>query len=245
MIPAMPCRLHYASATDSGRERRENQDRFLVREDLQLAAVADGMGGMPHGGEAAQLAIDSLDTLARQPLPEELAGWRTLLETLNRTVFELGLKLSPSQGIGTTVTIARAQDSRLLLAHVGDSAALRLRDGELEQLTTEHTVAAEILARRAQGSPARLPRGAGHTLTSCLGLPYLPNVDVHEADLRPGDRLLLCSDGLTKPVAPAQLAAALARADSPASAAAALVALANSAGGPDNITVVVAFAAAS
>lgn len=242
MIPAMPLRLHYASATDVGRVRRENQDRFLVREELQLAAVADGMGGMPCGEEAAQLAIDSLGAIAPESLPEDLAGWRALLGTVNRTVFELGLKLSPLLGIGTTLTIAHTRGSRLVLAHVGDSAAFRLRDGALEQLTAEHTVAAEILVRRAQGSPERMPRGAEHTLTSCIGLPSLPGVDVHETDLQPGDRFLLCSDGLSKPVDTAQLTAALARAESPAAAVADLVALANAAGGPDNITAIVAFA---
>jgi serine/threonine protein phosphatase PrpC len=136
--------------------------------------------------------------------------------------------------------------SRLALAHVGDSAAFRLRGGGvLEQLTAEHTVAAEVRERRARGSLERMPHGAEHTLTSCLGLPYLPRVDIHETDLQPGDRLLLCSDGLTKPVAPARIAAALSSAATPAAAAETLVSLANSAGGPDNITVVVAWVVAA
>ena len=242
MLPAMALRLHYASATDLGRARRENQDRFLVQEARQLAAVADGMGGMPCGAEAAQLAIDSLAAAVRRTPPDDLVGWHTLLEALNHAVYELGQKLSPFTGIGTTLTIAHAREGQLRLVHVGDSAAFRLRSSTLEQLTAEHTVAAEMLARRNHDPNTRIPRQAGHTLTSCLGLPYLPSVDVHETDLQSGDRLLLCSDGLSKPVEPARIAATLAAAASPAAAVAALIALANAAGGPDNITAVVAFA---
>lgn len=240
----MALRLQFAVASDIGQHRKENQDRWLLREELQLAAVADGMGGMACGAEAAQRALDTIAALVAQALPVNDAEWERLIDEANRAVFALGLDLSPNRGIGTTLTLAHWRGAKLTLAHVGDSAALRLRGGVLEQLTPEHTVAAEVLERRAAGSVERMPHGAEHMLSSCLGLPYLPQKAVRTIELRPGDRLLLCSDGLTKPVALESIAETLAQAPSPAAAVAKLIALANAAGGPDNITALVGFVSA-
>ncbi len=240
----MSLRLQFAGLSDVGRKRSENQDRWLVRADLQLAAVADGMGGMPCGDEAAQLAIDRLAALPTDRVPVELAGWGMLLDELNRAVFLLGLSRSPTLGTGTTFTAVQLRQHHLHIAHVGDSAVFRLRDGGLVQLSREHTVAAEIRERRAAGLVQRIPTGAEHILSSCLGLPYLPQKDVQTTDLLPGDRLLLCSDGLTKPVPADTIRRMLAAADSPAAAAESLVAAANAAGGPDNVTAIVGFTTA-
>lgn len=237
----MALRLAFAACSDIGHHRSTNQDRWLVRDDLQLAAVADGMGGLPHGEDAAQTAITALTGLLNQTIPEAPAGWHGLLDAINREVFALGQQLSPTYGIGTTLTIVRVHNDRLQFAHVGDSALFRLRDGQMEQLTCEHTMASEILARRAAGLWQPMPANAAHVLTSCLGLPRLVETDIRETDLRAGDRLLLCSDGLTKPVEPQALRDALALADTPAAATQALVGLANDQGGPDNITTVVVF----
>ena len=237
----MSPRLHFAAATDIGHHRHENQDLWLIRDDQQLAAVADGMGGLPCGAEAAQCAIDSLETQLARSIPSNLEGWRALLDSLNRDVFTLGLKLSPKLGMGTTFTVVRAQTGRLEIAHVGDSAVFRLREGTLKQLTREHTVAAEVLEHRAAGLVERMPHAAEHMLTSCLGLPYLPQKDVIETDLVPGDRLLLCSDGLTKPVEFSAICETLSRPESSSAIATELIALANRAGGPDNITAIVGF----
>ena len=214
-----------------------------MRTELPLAAVADGLGGLPCGDEAAQLAIDRLAALPADHVPHDRERWGELLDALNHAVFQLGLERSPRLGTGTTLTVAFLRSPQLLIAHVGDSALFRLRDGGLEQLTREHTVAAEIRERRAAGLMQRIPLGAEHILSSCLGLPYLPQKEVQTTDLRPGDRLLLCSDGLTKPVPADTIRRLLAEADSPAAAAASLVAAANAAGGPDNITALVGFAA--
>jgi protein phosphatase len=239
----MALRLQFAVASDIGRHRQENQDRWLLREELQLAAVADGMGGMACGAEAAQRALDTVAALVARSVPANPAEWQRLLEDANRAVFALGLELSPKRGIGTTLTLARWKGTKLTLAHVGDSAALLWRDGVIEQLTPEHTVAAEVLSRRSAGSAERMPHGAEHMLSSCLGLPYLPQHDVRVIDLLPGDRLLLCSDGLTKPVNLQSIGETLAQAASPEDAVAKLIVLANAAGGPDNITALAGFVA--
>ncbi len=240
----MALRLQFSGATDIGCERKENQDRFLIDTEHGLAAVADGMGGLPHGAEAAQCAIDALKRRLERQIPGDHAAWLRLLDTVGQDVFALGLELSRSLGIGTTLTVIHAHTDTLTLAHVGDSALLRLRGGSLEQLSAEHTVAAELREEARHGRPQLRPFAAEHMLTSCLGLPFLPRKDVRDFDLRPGDRLVLCSDGLTKPVELSEITTALERASSPEDAAAQLIDLANRNGGPDNVTVVVLFAGA-
>lgn len=237
----MPLILTFATASDIGQRRRENQDRWLVREDLELAAIADGMGGLPNGAAAAQAAIDELAARLDKRPPSSDEDWRKLLEQINREVYALGQRLGAEPGIGTTLTLAAKKGSRLTIAHVGDSAAYRLRSGHLDRLTKEHTIAAEIAELEESGLRQQAPLGAEHMLSSCLGLPFLPLKDVHSTDLAPGDRLLLCSDGLSKPVEIETIKETLALAKDPSAAAEALVALANQAGGPDNITVVVGF----
>ncbi len=201
---------------------------------LSLAAVADGMGGLSFGDQAAQLAIDGLRARLAAGLPADSAVWGAWFDEINAEVSALGARISPNRGIGSTLTVAAATGACLLIAHVGDSAVFRFRDGKLEQLNAEHTLAA---AMRARGE-SPVPPSASHALTSCLGLPRLPQKQVLETDLRRGDRLLLCSDGLTKPVAEATIAATLAAAAAPEQTVQTLIALANQAGGPDNITVV-------
>jgi protein phosphatase len=226
--------IQFAGATDIGAVRLENQDRWLVLPDLRIAAVADGMGGMPFGSEAAQAAIDTLTYFLGQHLPATPREWRMLLGSINRKIHALGCELSPDTGIGTTLTVAHCAGLRLTIAHVGDSAAFLLRNNVLSQLTQEHTVAAE---HRALGRTP--PPHSEHMLSSCMGLALLPKVDINETELQPGDRLLLCSDGLCKPASSAEMAAVLAGAESPGAAAAALLPLGRYGG--DNITAVVGF----
>ena len=232
--PGAAPRIRFTGGSDVGRRRTENQDRWLVLDHLSLAAVADGMGGLSFGDQAAQLALDELRARLAPGLPADGEAWGSLFDAINAEVSALGARISPNRGIGSTLTVAAVTGARLVIAHVGDSAVFRFRDGKLEQLNAEHTLAA---AMRARGETP-VPPSASHALTSCLGLPRLPQKQVLGTDLRRGDRLLLCSDGLTKPVAEATIAATLAAAAAPEQTVQNLIALANQAGGPDNITVV-------
>ena len=237
----MPFHLEFAACSDIGLRRRENQDRHLTRPELGLFAVADGMGGLPNGGEAAEAALGTLTRAFRDTPPTSTETWRQLVQAINREVVLLGRRLSPVLGIGTTLTVFHSGGDQATVAQVGDSAAFRLRAGEWCQLTTEHTVGARARRRRAAGLQDEDAGESDHILTSCIGILPLEEIEVIVTELRGGDRYLLCSDGITKPVPEEQVRAALAAAASPKQAAAALIALANRCGGPDNSTAVVVF----
>jgi serine/threonine protein phosphatase PrpC len=221
-------------ATDTGRVRDHNEDAYIV--EPPLYAVADGMGGAKAGEVASQLA---LETIAEKQRTE--AG--TLEEEVreaNRVVFERAGEDAKYAGMGTTVTAAIASADSLHLAHVGDSRAYLLRAGSLRQLTHDHTLvdrmveAGEITRDEAEVHPHR------NVLLRALGTEPRVEVEAREIGLLEGDRVLICSDGLTTMVTEEQIAAILdITAGEPQSAAERLVRAANRAGGIDNITVVV------
>ena len=224
--------MHAGVATDIGRIREKNEDSYLS--DEPLFAVADGMGGHKGGEVASQLALETLEAGFRDR--KELAQG---LRDANAVVFERSQSDSSVQGMGTTVTAVVVEGTSALFAHVGDSRAYLLRAGDLRQITDDHTLVArmvrssEISEAEADVHPHR------SVLTRALGTE--PDVVVDEVDvaLTDGDRLLLCSDGLTGMVTEEQIVAILSAAPDPQDAADRLVRAANRAGGVDNITVVV------
>ncbi len=225
-------RTRVAAATDIGHVREQNEDRYLVAE--PVVAVADGMGGHLGGEVAAQLAVETLERLTA-------LGGGSLAERVreaNRVVWERSSSDPAVAGMGTTLTAAELGEGRARIAHVGDSRAYRFRAGELERLTEDHTVVHELVhegrltEEQAEVHPYR------NVLTRVLGAEPTVRVDELEADLRPGDRLLLCSDGLTTMVPERRIARILAEEPDPRAAARRLVDEANAAGGVDNVTVV-------
>jgi len=217
-----------------------------------LFLVADGMGGHRGGEVASTLSVVTvedflLNTLKRlfsADVPEEqevLKEFRSALLQADGRIFEAASRHPELLGMGTTLTMAFVSDWRLLLAHAGDSRCYLLSGGELHQLTQDHT---EVAERVRAGSllPAeacRHPRR--HVVTNVLGgrEPGV-RVEVHKLDLEPGDRMLLCSDGLAEMVPDARIAAILQEEQEPRRACERLLAEANDRGGNDNITVVVA-----
>jgi PPM family protein phosphatase len=221
-------------ATDIGRVRDGNEDSFLI--EPPLYAVADGMGGHRGGEVASQLALETVEQLFRR-------GEGTLGEQIreaNRAVFERSAEDHSVAGMGTTLTAALVRDGELHLAHVGDSRAYLSRAGALRQLTRDHTLidrmirAGEISAAEAEAHPHR------NVLTRSVGTEPDVSVDEEDIGLLDGDRLLLCSDGLTNMVTEDVIQAILeSTPTNPQEAAERLVRAANRAGGVDNITVVV------
>ena len=220
-------------ATDIGRVRERNEDSYLV--EPPLYAVADGMGGARGGAVASSMALDKLEELFRSGK----GSLTELIGSANRAVFERSISDRKVSGMGTTLTAATVDDEGAHLGHVGDSRAYLLRAGALRQLTDDHTLvnrmvkAGEITPQEAGTHPHR------NVLTRSVGTEPEVDVDVEDVPLIDGDRLLLCSDGLTGMVTEPQIQAILEAAPDPQDAADRLIKAANRAGGIDNITVVI------
>jgi len=233
--------LRAAAHTDIGRVRRENEDRFLLEEERMLFGVADGVGGLPGGAEAAQLAIEQV-AAALFALPRD--GTPNLIEIVqhtNRLVAALGERISPAMGIGTTLTIGCIVGSTLRLGHVGDSRCYGARSNEFVQLTEDHSVENEARLRRARGEVVYYHESNRNALTRCIGQPTPPEVDVITRRLQPGDRYLFCTDGVTRMIPDSELGALLTNLSEPLETLKDIVELAVRRGGPDNATGVAIF----
>ncbi len=228
--------VEHAELTDTGRQRRANQDAYLAR--APLFVVADGMGGAQAGEIASQTAIEVLSagiTSAGSSLEQRLSQ---AVQQANAQIHSLSVADDERAGMGTTVTAAYIGEDAVTLVHVGDSRCYRWRDEALERLTDDHSLVEEMV-RQGQLTPEQ---AADHPqrsiITRALGPESVVTPDSQTVGARDGDLLLLCSDGLTSMITDDEIAAVLA-ADQPLrTAAKALIALANEAGGRDNITVV-------
>ena len=225
-------KLVVGARTDVGRVRSGNEDSFMVHE--PLFAVADGMGGHQGGEVASNLA---LETLQKASGPDDLAD--TVREA-NRAVYEKAAGNPRLAGMGTTLTAVIVETEQAFrLAHIGDSRLYLLRDGKLDRITTDHTVV-ERLVGEGRLTPAEAEiHPQRNILTRALGVDAEVEVDEERVDVRVGDRLLLCSDGLTGMVEDEEIHRILAEQGDPQAAADLLVEAANTAGGQDNITAVV------
>ncbi len=236
--------LAAGSATDVGLVRAVNQDHLLVAS--PLFAVADGMGGHAAGEVASETALEALRKAIAAELSDgrlTVSGMAEAVHGANRAVWDEAQADPQLHGMGTTLTaVAVVEDEgreRLAVANVGDSRTYRLREGRLEQLTVDHSLVAELVAEgqirpdEAESHPQR------HVLTRALGVYPDVEVDVLTAEIEPADRLLLCSDGLSRELTDEQIASLLRRFADPTEAARELVANAKHNGGNDNITAVV------
>ncbi|MFA5057915.1 MAG: PP2C family serine/threonine-protein phosphatase [Opitutaceae bacterium] len=234
-------RIRTAALTDIGKVREENEDRFLCDEQLQLYAVADGIGGLAGGAQAAEEAVTQLTALTRRLATAEDWDFQSLFLTINQRVASLGQIIDDTFGIGTTLTVARLHGGRLQLAHVGDSSCYLLRNETLEKLTLDHTVENELKARHGRGAALLLNPRTRNALTRCIGQPKPPLADQLDRPLQAGDRLLLCSDGITRFIEDRELAHLLVTAEEPAAGLRKIIDLASQRGGHDNATGVLIF----
>ncbi|TMD26941.1 MAG: Stp1/IreP family PP2C-type Ser/Thr phosphatase [Chloroflexi bacterium] len=227
----------YGARSDVGRVRDVNEDRFVVHPPLFL--VADGMGGQNAGDVAAGMTADMLEAAVVDGTIATPADLRSAIERANRAVHDRAATDDDLAGMGTTCTAMLIVGSRIHLAHAGDSRAYLLRDGGLRQLTVDHTLVQRLVdeGRASAEDVARHPQR--NVILRAVGAAADLEVEELDVDIRPGDRVLLCSDGLTGAVPTDEIAATLRDVADPAAAAARLVDLANAAGGADNVTAIV------
>jgi serine/threonine protein phosphatase PrpC len=227
-----------ATLSDTGRRRLRNEDAYVC--DPPLFAIADGMGGAQAGEVASRLAAAAI--AGGERAGHEETDVAELVRAANASVYRHAVENPSAAGMGTTVTVAVVDEAAgsVVIGHVGDSRAYRIRDEELEQLTADHSLVAELV-RTGRLTPEQ---AVGHphrsVITRAVGTE--PSVDVDTFTLKAvhGDLYLLCSDGLTDMVSDADiLAVADTAGREPDSVARTLVEAANRAGGDDNITVVV------
>ncbi|MGH7997648.1 MAG: PP2C family protein-serine/threonine phosphatase [Opitutaceae bacterium] len=180
-------RLRHACLSDRGQVRMRNEDRCLCDERLGVYGVADGVGGLPGGDEAAQIAHDCiLHEIGKVP-PGTAPDLRRIVESANRAVEARGRAVNPGEGIATTLTFGVFRGRSLNLAHVGDSRCYLARNGAFRRLTADHA--------------------EGRALSRCLGHPISSAPDLAELPVWPGDRYLFCTDGLTRSASDEEIAA--------------------------------------
>ena len=257
--------LRIGAQTDVGKTRDQNEDRVLVfdlkrfrelsavgtevaslRRPGVLLVVADGMGGVSGGETASQMCVENLLTLFLEKLDAQsetgpAANAKTLGDAVRGTndlIYSRATADMKLRGMGTTLTAAFLEDGNMCVAQVGDSRAYLLRDGEVKQLTRDQTLLASL---KEQGKlpPGGLGKRWKNMLLQAVGAQENLKVDMSETDLRAGDWMLLCSDGLHGPVEEEDLAAIMKEDLTPAQKAKRLTDRANENGGPDNVSVVV------
>jgi len=226
--------------------------KFRSRSRGHVLLVADGMGGHAAGEVASALTVETVeafvvDLLRRfsnlQANDESgvLADLREAVRQADARIFEEAEQHPELAGMGTTLTLAFISGRRLFVIHAGDSRCYLCRDGELQRLTEDHTVTAELVRRGALSPEEARRHPHRHVVTNVLGGGHAGvRVEVRRAELEAGDGLLLCSDGLTDMLDDGRIAAILTAESEPEAACRLLVEAANAAGGKDNITAVVA-----
>jgi protein phosphatase len=247
-------RLSYQAVTDVGRKRKGNEDALFLNPEERLFVVADGMGGHAAGEVASKIAVDSINEFVTLTGGDEEITWpfgldetisydgnrlKTAIRHANRRVLEATREKTEYEGMATTVAAVLVDGDLANLGHVGDSRIYLLSEGELSQLTSDHSWVNEqiqngvISADQARSHPLR------NVVTRALGGKPDLNVDMQVRKMKPGEMLLICSDGLTTMVADEQIRRVLQEAEGDVDKAAhALVDEANASGGEDNITVV-------
>ena len=234
--------------SDKGAVRGENQDCFRIKV-LDGAAVAalvlcDGMGGESSGGLAAAVAADAFMAhaalcMAEKDPPSLAVTARESASYANICVFDRSRSEEACAGMGTTLVGLLVRGQELALVNVGDSRCYRWSGGQLVQLTQDHSLVADLLARGVIGREEAHHHPRRNVITRAIGLEYRVKSDVFQPDLAEGDWLMLCSDGLTNTLEESTVAGLLAAHGEPEEACAALLQAALDAGAADNVTVMI------
>ena len=247
-------KIRYAARTDLGMRRTHNEDGYGILETDSLILVADGLGGHAAGEVASELAIAEVGLFyhlthvtPETSWPFERKAMLSLLENrlvcgfkvANRRIFEMSSAGQGRKGMGTTLVAAGIVDDEICIAHVGDSRAYRVHDGAIQRLTRDHSLLEqfkELYPEMTQEEEDNFPHK--NVITRALGLVDDVDVDVQTHELHPGDRFLLCSDGLSGHLTDEDIFEMMSNSEKLERLAEDLVECANERGGHDNITVV-------
>jgi serine/threonine protein phosphatase PrpC len=250
-----PLRIEVAGQTDVGRKRNHNEDNFAMMVEYGLYVVADGMGGHASGEIASRMAVETLRDFFAATADDPERTWPykmdrskgyeenrlvTGIKLCNLRIYEQAQKNSRQRGMGTTVAALFAVEDGAYIAHVGDSRVYRVRDDAIEQLTEDHSLLNDYkkMKHLTQEEIANFPHK--NVIVRALGMKDTVKVDTRFETPRPGDTMVICSDGLSGPVADQRILDIVRGAPDLNSVAVRLVEAANENGGPDNITCLVA-----
>lgn len=247
-------RVDMEARTDLGRVRKNNEDNFTVVPEIGLYVLSDGMGGEAHGEVASGLAIDAIrhhcaegmnnpeTPLFGDPVPNLPARANRLASAVrlaNRAIYESAQRHPSQKGMGATVVAIWLDEEQMSVAHVGDSRLYRMRQGQLEQITQDHSLVAEQVRRGILTQQQADTSQMQSVLIRALGIDPTVEVDAEEHPVLPGDTLVLCSDGLNRMATDPDIGSILNTSLSAREAVERLIELANENGGEDNVTVIV------
>ena len=244
---AVPMTIELFAAVDPGRARSNNEDSVATDDAVSLAVLADGMGGYNAGEVASNMATSFIHTELGRWLREASAqatdsevrrAMDICVDNANRAIFNAANSNPQYAGMGTTLVVAVFRENRLLVGHVGDSRAYRLRGGRLQQITRDHSLLQEQIDAGLI-TPEQAAFSANKNLvTRAVGVEDTVLLETHQHEVLPGDMYLLCSDGLSDMLDDASIAQLLQAHDSLDQTARTLIDGANDAGGKDNISVI-------
>lgn len=251
----MAARVIVAGETNVGMKRSHNEDSFAVIDDDHLYVVADGMGGHASGEVASKMAIDTLRDFFKATSADPEATWPykmdksrsyeenrliTSVKLANLRIFEAAQRDPKLRGMGTTLVGILVVDDGVLIAHVGDSRAYRVRDGQMEQLTEDHSLLNDYIKMKKLTEEEIKNFPHKNVIVRALGMKESVKVDTMLDHPQPGDLYVLCSDGLSGPVKDDEIRDIATSTNDLKEACSKLIERANANGGPDNITVVLA-----
>jgi PPM family protein phosphatase len=228
-------------SSDRGVLRPSNEDAFVVNKELSLYAVADGVGGLPNGGLASHMAIETLVHMLQDHAIHSATDWELIFNVINKHIHSRGIALNEVFGMGTTLTTTIIENNRLVFAHAGDTGLIVYRDGELQRLTHNHTLGQKMKDNAGVNDDIFIPDHFLHSLTRCLGQYGYLKVDAGEYLLKSGDRILLYSDGITNGWTDSQLAELFKVEQDPKETVYRLIQESNERSGTDNSTAIVVF----
>jgi len=240
--------LRFAGKTDKGLARSQNEDAFIILGGQGgaplLMAVADGMGGHRAGDVASRMAIEAIAEAVGDAPGKALEGGakESLLQIMRKANDRIFVKSQsdPScEGMGTTLSIAAFVDGRMVVAHVGDSCVYFFRDRALKKITIDHTYVEELVKIGSLTREEARTHPRRNYITKAVGCSGKVEADVYEEDVRPGDRVILCSDGLSKMLTDQEMVEMVYQSDDPDAICGVLIEKSNARGGLDNITALV------